>query len=139
MTLVQFGQELSVGALKIRVLGNPVGPDQRAPITASYEIVWPDATRLVVGAPQLVEETVPKQPDPKLDCLILSAQHPFYKAVVARLRPELVILDDVFVCADIPGPSEPRVRLERAWKHQSESPNTPSLLMAPGESYDVSR
>jgi len=132
---VAVGESYELGGVRIQTLGSPA-PEGSVPLTLSFALTWPDGSRLVVGSPQLIEERVPR--DQPIDCLILSAFHPYFKAVGHRLDAGVTLLDDVLQCSDMPGP-RPRVRLADAWRLQQDLGTRPSVLLAPGESWDVQR
>lgn len=131
---IELGARYEIAGIAIEALGSSADPS-RVPLSASYVLTWPDGTRLVVGSPQLVEESVPR--DRPVNALILSAYHPYFKAVGIRLDAGVTILDQVFECSAVVGASTSRVSLETAWDLQKALGEKPSLLIGPGESWDI--
>jgi hypothetical protein len=119
------------GATQVIALGSKQ-PDGTVPYALDYRVKWPGGKTLLVAGPMLTPEEAGKEP---CDLCILSARNPRAAEVGRAARAALVVLDDVFVCETFPGVS--RSRLRDALEVQRLLAPAPSILLAPGESWDL--
>ena len=131
--LVVPGQEYDRAGLKVKVCGY-VDKDGMVGRSVGYRVRWPDGTTLVVSGVELVEEAVDREGG--IDCLLLSAMHPYARSLGQRLAPRLTVVDDVFRCADIPG-AEGRAKIEDAFDLQNGLRPSRSVVLMPGQSIEV--
>ena len=132
MPLVVPGQEIGrPGEVRVQALSQPIDGD-KVTWSCSYDIRLPVGPRLVVVGPDLQVAEAPEGP---VDLLILSPRNPNAPAIAARCRPGLVVLDDAFVCRA--RPDVPRAPLRNLHALQRALLPLPSLILAPGESVDV--
>lgn len=137
MPLVQIGQSYALEGLKVTVVGKKID-DQVSP-TVGYVVRWPNGFTLVeAGMSADVDDFVQALggSDVHPDVLVVSPLHPRGKFLVQRLSPRLTLLEDVLRPADVPGP-QGRVKLADALEFQQELRPYTSVLLAPGESFDV--
>jgi hypothetical protein len=100
--------------------------------SCSYRIDTPGAARLLFVGPNLTAGDVEAK---CADVAIVSPRNPELQAVLAKVEPSLVILDDTFLCQTHAGLD--RVRLRDLHAIQQALSKTPTLLLAPGESWTV--
>lgn len=106
--------------------------DGLVPWSCSYRLELPDGPRLVLVGPTLKVAEIEAQ---DTDVLILSPHNTEGPAIVAKIQPRLVLIDDVFL-----GPSRadfPRLSLRDLHALQQAMRPVPSLILAPGESWTV--
>lgn len=106
--------------------------DGMVPWSCSYRLELPDGPRLVLVGPTLRASDIEAH---ESDLLILSPHNAEGPAIVAKVRPRLVLIDDVFL-----GPSRadfPRQSLRDLHALQQALRPVPSLILAPGESWTV--
>lgn len=135
LELVQPGKSYEFGGLEIGVLGLMTDKGQ-VTSQVGYSVKWPDGTLLVVAPPTFSEEYLPRTKAP--DILVLSALHPRAHVIGQRARAGLTVLGDVLVPASSPGPGG-RVPLSTAYELQDKLLPNRSILLAPGDSVDISR
>jgi hypothetical protein len=107
-------------------------PDGKVTYSCSYRIDVPDGPRVAVVGPNLL----PGDFDAiAVDVAIVSPRNPELPAIVQKLTPGLVVVDDGFVCQS--HPTTVRVTLKDGFALQQALAPTPSILLAPGESWNV--
>lgn len=134
MPLVTPGTEFGPPAgAQIRALAD-VRKDGSVPYSCSYRVAIPNGPTLLFVGPTLRPEDLLAE---KVDAMILSPRNPLAPAIVAKVLPGLVVLDDSFLCQSRPG--MPRVTLRSLYQLQKVLQPQRSLLLAPGETWDVVR
>jgi hypothetical protein len=134
MKLVLPGSELrSPDGTKLTALGR-VALDGAVARSCSYHIEVEGGPRLLVVAPALAVDEVGDEP---VDVMVLSPHNPRLLQIVAKVRPGLILIDDAFCCQTLPG--LPRLQLRDLHSLQKALQPWRSLLLAPGESWDVTR
>ncbi|MFO1076634.1 MAG: hypothetical protein U1E73_02795 [Planctomycetota bacterium] len=134
MPLVEPGTSLGPPhGLAIKALGSKM-PDGAVRGSCSYRIEVPDGPRLLFVGPALTPELIGEEP---VDAMVLSPINPQLREIVAKARPALVILDDGFLCDVLP--NFQRVSLRDLYAIQKALQPQPSLLLAPGEDWEIVR
>jgi hypothetical protein len=133
LLLTTPGDQVEIGKLKFEVLG-VVAEDGKVTPTVGYRVEWPDGHVLVHAALSLLEESL--GPQPRVDWLILPLRHPHARALVERLRPGLVLIDDhLEFHTAAPESFFGRKSLAEALAFQAQiAPTAPSVLLSWGES-----
>jgi hypothetical protein len=131
MELVKPGNSYDVHGLKVQAIGR-TDPEGRVTTTLAYLVTWPDGTRLLHSGQSLRVEDAPAPPP--CDLLLVSAMHPQAAALAQKLAPRLAALDDVLQC--VVG-RDPRRSLRDAYELQTQMRPVPTLLLAPGDAWDV--
>ncbi len=121
------------GGPRLRALGSKL-PDGSVTNSCSYALQIPNGPHLVWVAPALRPEELPAEP---ADAMIASPYNPALLDIVAKGRPRLVILDETMVGQALP--NLPRVNLRKLHQVQKNLQPQPSLILAPGESWDIAR
>jgi hypothetical protein len=123
-----YGQK---SGTQIHVLGKKL-PDGSVTWSGSYRVeVANGPSVMLVGLNLLVEE-VEARP---VDVLILSPRNPEAVAIVRRVNPRLVVIDEAFVCQSHPKLARVTLRDLHALQRALQPAN--SILLAPGESWTV--
>lgn len=134
MPLVEPGKSYGQpSGIRLHALGKPTA-DGKVPYSGSYRIEMPNGPSILLAAQNLRLEDVG---DEAIDLMVLSPLNAEAVAIVRKVKPGLVLLDGAFVCQS--QPSMARLSLRQFHTMQSELRPTPSLLLAPGESWDVKR
>ncbi|MBL8754888.1 MAG: hypothetical protein JNK15_16405 [Planctomycetes bacterium] len=106
--------------------------DGKVTYSCSYRIDVPGGPTLALVGPNLVpgdfESTA-------IDVAIVSPRNPELPAILQKLAPQLVVIDEVFTCQS--HPTTVRVALKDVFAIQQALVTTPSLVLAPGESWTV--
>lgn len=129
---------LSPGQTVVTADGTEIGalstPQDDGTVTwsCSYVVKTPAGPRLLVVGPDLTAEEVPEGP---FDVVLLSPRNPAALAIAQRAKPRLVVIDDALLCQSRPGVA--RLQLRSVYELQRMLLPLPSLLLAPGESWDV--
>ncbi|MEO6595285.1 MAG: hypothetical protein ABIP94_11080 [Planctomycetota bacterium] len=130
--LVELGQSYGRDAgIKIHALGSK-REDGSVTWSCSYHVVFPDGPSVLLVGMNLRTTEVPEQ---AIDLLILSPRNVEAPDIVRKAKPALVLLDDAFVCQS--HPSLRRVELRSLYQLQKTLSPQHSVLLAPGESWDV--
>ena len=132
MELVEPGKTYGApGGIQITTLGNK-RPDGAVPYSLGYLIEMPGGPSLLFAGPQTEPDEVPDQP---ISALILSPRNVQAPAIAKAAKADVVFVDEGFLCSSIPGVA----RLKLATQHalQKALLPTPSIVLAPGESWDV--
>lgn len=135
MPLVKIGETYTLSDMKIKVLGR-IDEKGWVTTTVGYRVEWPDGTVLMHSGQALQEAELPT--DEKVDLLILSARHPRARVVGQRVRAKWTLMEDALQCSARPG-ADGRVRLSRVFDLQNGLRPFTSLLLAPGESWNIFR
>lgn len=102
--------------------------------SCSYRVEVPAGpTMLFAGTTLRPEEVEAKQ----VDLLVISPRNPYGAQIVAKVDPALVVLDDGFLAQTYP--SQQRVTLRDLHSAQRAIQPRRSLILAPGESWDVTK
>lgn len=125
-----YGSEL--GAF-VRALAKP-REDGSVTFSCSYRVDLPEAPSLLIVGQNLQPDEVPEQP---VDVMLLSPRNPDALEIAAKANPGLIVIDDSFLCQSVPG--IPRMALTNLHLLQKALLPRPSVLLAPGESWDVAR
>ena len=70
-----------------------------------------------------------------IDVMVLSPRNPEALEIVRKIKPAVVLLDDAFACQSRPDTA--RIQLRSFLAMQTELLPTPTVLLAPGESWTV--
>lgn len=119
------------GGAEVRALGT-AQPDGAVPFALGYRVQLPGGRSIVIAGPGVRPEELPDQP---CDVCLLSVRNPRAAEVGRASRARLVVLDDLFLCQAFPG--IPRNPVTDGFALQRELAPLPSLLLAPGESWDI--
>lgn len=132
MPLVELGTSFGPPAgVVLRALGK-ARSDGSVPFSCSYVVEIPNGPRILLAGPTLREDEVVGG---KFDLMIASPRNPELGKVVTAAAPALVVLDDAFVCQS--SPKVQRARMKDLHKIQKALQPVRSLLLAPGESWDI--
>jgi hypothetical protein len=136
MPLVELGTTFGPPAgVVLRALGKARN-DGAVPYTCSYVAEIPNGPRIMLVAPTLQAKEVQSGAlSGKCDLLIGSPHNPELGAIVAAVAPGLVVLDDAFVCRSNPRTQRPGLKDLHTIQKQLQPQR--SLLLAPGESWDI--
>ncbi len=134
MALVEPGKEYpsSTGA-RIRALGKKKD-DGSVAWSCSYRIDSPKGPSLLFVGPNLLPDEVVAE---TVDLAIVSPRNQELVAIARKVAPKLLIVDDAFVCQAVPG--VPRITLHDVQAIQQELRPLHSVLLAPGESWTVTK
>lgn len=117
--------------LRIKALGHKQ-PDGSVTYSLGYSVRWPGGRTLLVAGVSLDPKEVPES---GCDLCILSPRNPDAVAVARAAKAKLVVIDDAFLCSTFPAVA--RVSLKEAFALQRELLPIPSVLLAPGEFWDL--
>ena len=132
MPLVEPGEIWgSATGARVTGLGHKRG-DGAVPWSYSYRIELPQGPTLLVVGPSLLPAEVDAG---AVDLAIVSPRNPDLLAIVQKVAPALVTIDDAFTCSS--HPTQPRLSLRELFALQQELRPVPSVLLAPGESWTV--
>jgi hypothetical protein len=119
--------------IRLHGLGKAMA-DGSVTYSGSYRIDIPNGPRILLAAQNLRAEEAGEGP---VDLMILSPLNAEAVAMVRKVQPAMVIIDDAFICQS--QPVLPRLTLAQIHAMQAELRPTRSVLLAPGESWDVKR
>ncbi len=132
MTVVEPGKSYGEpSATRVHALGRKEA-DGAVTWSCSYRVEMPDGPRILLLGPDLRADDVEASP---IDLAIVSPRNPELVAIVRKLEPRLVMVDDAFTCqaqADLP-----RVSLRTVHAVQEALRPVRSVLLAPGEAWTV--
>ncbi|HEX6811495.1 MAG TPA: hypothetical protein VF384_07720 [Planctomycetota bacterium] len=114
----------------VQALGSPQR-DGTVTWSCSYRIEIPSGPKVLLVGPDLREAEV----DGAVELMILSSRNPDAVKIVQKVKPGLVVFDDAFYCHS--HPSLVRVKLQDVHALQKALAPQPSLILAPGETWDV--
>ncbi|HLQ38235.1 MAG TPA: hypothetical protein VK348_10555, partial [Planctomycetota bacterium] len=123
-----YGQD---GGVQVQALGRK-GQDGTVPYSLGYRIALPNGTSIVLAGPSLVGDELPKEHS---TALLLSPRNANAAAIARAADVELVLIDDLFLPQTFP--QSRRVRLTDAFALQKDILPRRSVLLAPGESWDL--
>lgn len=134
MPLVEPGTEFGPPAgARIHALGAKLS-DGSVTASCSYLVRLPNGPTLAFIAPALRPEELPVEP---IDAMLASPYNPHLVEIVGRGKPRLLILDNAFEGRS--HPNLPRPALRSLHQVQKNLGGQPSLILAPGESWDITR
>ncbi|MGE3174633.1 MAG: hypothetical protein AB7O97_18520 [Planctomycetota bacterium] len=134
MPLVEPGQSLlQSNGVRITAIGDK-RVDGTVLFAMGYGIDLPGNVRVLVAGPAMSEDSVPEG---GFDAVILSPFNPLAVEVARAAAPAIVLIDDAFRCFHLPGVG--RVDLRMAHALQQAILPLPSVLLAPGESWEITR
>lgn len=132
MAIVEPGKSYpSAGGARIDALGAPP-QDKFVAWSCSYRIDVPKGPSCLFVGPTLRADDVPAE---AVDVAVVCPYAPELLAIVQKVRPRLVVIDDAFLPES--NPDRPRMALRGLHALQQALAPTPSLLLAPGESWTV--
>jgi len=124
-----YGEE---GRARITALCKP-REDGAVPYDCSYLVELVDGPKLLFVSPTLPLEAVDGIEG--VDAMIASSRNPQSVEIARNVKPGIVLFDDAFVCQTLP--QVPRVTLNHIHLLQRALLPTPSVVLAPGESWLV--
>ena len=132
MPLVEQGTTFGPPAgISMHALGSKM-KDGSVTRSCSYRVEIPNGPRLLVVAPDLRPEDVEAE---KIDVMIASPSNSQLLPIVRKVNPGLVVIDDTFLCQSLPRVQ--RLSLHQLYTLQKVLQPQRSILLAPGESWDV--
>ncbi|MBM4060823.1 MAG: hypothetical protein FJ265_06975 [Planctomycetes bacterium] len=132
MPLVEPGTTFGPPAgVSLHALGSKT-KDGKVPWSCSYRMSVPNGPRLMWVGPTLQPAEVGTEP---VDAMVASPRNPALLEIVRRVAPGLVVLDDAFLCSGAPGVQ--RISLRDLYQLQKAMQPQRSLLLAPGEGWDI--
>ncbi len=134
LPIFEPGQEFTpAGGVAVKALGKKLN-DGAVTFSCSYVLSVPAGPRLMVVAPDLPAD---EADGTNIDAMILSPRNPEGLKIVQRVRPGLVLLDEAFLPQAYP--DQPRTTLADLHTTQKALRPQPTLLLAPGESWDIAK
>ncbi|MBL8729036.1 MAG: hypothetical protein JNM25_11435 [Planctomycetes bacterium] len=132
MPLLTPGQAVgAAGGTRVHALGAPQ-PDGKVTWSCSYVVTTAAGPKVLLVGPDLRPEELEDGP---FDVMILSPRNPEALAIARRAAPGLVVIDDTLLCQSRPDVA--RMRLRSLHNLQRQLLPLSSLILAPGESWDV--
>lgn len=110
--------------------------DGRVPFAMGYEVALPGKLNVLFAGAALRPEDLPNGRN-RCQWLVLTARNPAAVELARTVAPDLVLIDGAFGCFQLPGVA--RVELRMAHALQKVLLPLPSLLLAPGESWELAR
>lgn len=133
MVVVEAGKQYpSTSGAQIHSLGSLRDDQGHLTWSCSYRIDTPKGPHLLFVGPDLKASEVEAG---GIDLAIVSPRNPELVAIVRKVEPALVIVDDAFVCQS--QATQPRVTLRDVFAIQQELRPVHSVLLAPGESWTL--
>jgi len=117
--------------IRLRALG-ATREDGTVTWSCSYAITIPAGPKVLLVGPELLPEQVDGGP---FDLVVLSPRNPEALAIAKIAEAGCIVLDDVLLCQS--RPEVARMRLRDLHNLQRMLLPMPSLILAPGESWDV--
>lgn len=132
MPLAELGKSYGAASgMQVHTLGEAQA-DGQVPWSCSYRIDVPGGPRVLLAGPTLrAKEAV----GAAIDVMVASPRNPELLAIVVAAKPRLVVVDDSFECQSLP--QLDRLTLRQLHAVQQQLRPTPSLILAPGESWTV--
>jgi hypothetical protein len=131
MPLVEPGKSYPQdNGINVHALGQKLA-DGSVTWSCSYRIEIPKGPKILLVGPDLHEPEV----EGKADLMILSSRNAEALKIVQKVQPALVVFDEAFYCHS--HPSLLRVTLRDLHALQKALAPQPSLILAPGETWDV--
>jgi len=132
--LFEPGQSFTpASGAEITALGKKLD-DGKVTWSCSYVVTVPNGPRLLVVAPNLLVDEANVE---NVDVLLLTPRNPDALKIVAKVKPGLVVIDETFGPETFP--NQPRARLADLFRLQKALGSQRSVLLAPGESWDVAK
>lgn len=132
MPLLVPGQTVTPPAgIEIRALGAQQ-PDGKVTWSCSYLLSVPAGPKILVVGPDLRADEADVGP---VDLMILSPRNPEALQIARRLAPKTLVIDDALLCESRPDVT--RMPLRSLYELQRMLSPQSSLILAPGESWDV--
>jgi hypothetical protein len=130
--LLTPGQSVGAsGGTQVRALSVPQA-DGKVTWSCSYVVTTSAGPKVLLVGPDLRPDEVEGGP---FDLMILSPRNPEALAIARRAAPGLIVIDDTLLCQS--RPDVERMRLRSLYNLQRQLLPLPSLILAPGESWDV--
>lgn len=123
-----YGQS---NGMEVRALGKPEA-DGRVQAAIGYRVAMPNSVSLLVAGPQFRLQDLPEEPS---SAVLLSPRNPDAAAIAHAAKTDLIVIDDSFLPQTFPGIR--RVRLQDLHDLQKAVLPKPSVLLGPGESWDI--
>lgn len=117
---------------QVTALGT-AAPDGSVPYSLAYRVDLPGGCKLLVVGPSTEVVDLPGEP---VTAMILSARNPHAADIARHVSCKLILIDDQFLPQTYPGVR--RVRLSDVFSLQQAILPKPSILLAPGEYWDLS-
>ena len=134
MPLIAPGQVVrQANGAEIEALGEKRDDGQVA-FCMGYRVDLPGPHRIVFCGPSLRPEDLPSG---RIDALVLSPRNPQAVEIAQKAAPDLVVIEDAFGCFVLPNAA--RVDLRIAHRLQKAVLPLKSILLAPGETWVISR
>lgn len=132
MPLVELGKDYEQpNGVLVSTLGR-ANEDGSVPYSCGYRFTLPAGPTLLIAGPMLrVEDVSPG----RTDVLLLSPRNPIAPDIAAAVDARLTVIDDGFLCQTLP--NAPRVSLALLHALQRALQPRQSLVLAPGESWDI--
>ena len=132
MPLVEPGSSFGPPAgTQMHALGSKM-KDGSVAWSCSYRLDVPNGPHIMLVGPTLRTEEVGEG---EVDVMIVSPRNPKLLEIADKVAPHLIVIDDAFLCQSLPRVG--RLALRDAYHLQKALQPHPSLLLAPGESWDV--
>ena len=132
MTLTEPGtSRLQSDGARVQALGRMLD-DGTVPYALGYRVELPGRVSLLFAGPALRVVDLPPE---RSDALVLTARNPEFLDIARVLAPGIVVIDDAFLCFHLPNAG--RIDLRTAHAMQKELLPLRSVLLAPGESWDI--
>jgi hypothetical protein len=134
MPLIAPGQTVrQANGAEIEALGEKRDDGQVA-FGMGYRVDLPGPHRIVFCGPSLRPEDLPVG---RIDALVLSPRNPQAVEIAQKAVPDLIVIEDAFGCFVLPNAA--RVDLRIAHRLQKDLLPLKSILLAPGETWAISR
>ena len=132
MALVEPGKTWTeANGVTVQALGH-VRSDGSVPYALGYRLDFPRGPSFLIPGPALTPDEVPKE---HCTVTILTPRNPQAVAIARAANTDLVVVDDLFLCSSLPNVG--RIALAHAWTLQKALLPIPSVILGPGESWDV--
>ncbi|MFN7590940.1 MAG: hypothetical protein ACK501_15330 [Planctomycetota bacterium] len=133
MPLAELGKSYGAATgMQVHALGEAQA-DGQVPWSCSYRIDVPNGPRVLLAGPTLRAKDAAV--GVAIDVMVASPRNPELPAIVVAAKPRLVVIDDAFECQSMP--QLDRMTLRQLHAVQQQLRPTPSLILAPGESWTV--
>ena len=134
MPLVETGKTYGhTSGVQVHSLGKAKA-DGSVTYSGSYLVELPKGPRILLAAQNLRAEDLGEG---AVDLVVLSPLNAEAATIVKKVNPGMVIIDGAFVCQSLP--TQSRITLRQLHAMQAQLQPTRSVLLAPGESWEVKR
>jgi hypothetical protein len=131
--LVEPGKLLTpISGVEVTPLGH-ARADGAVPYSFGYRVDYAHGPSLVFSGPAARADAV--EGGKHCALLVLSPRNPEALEIARAVKPDLVVVDDAFLCNSLPNVA--RVSLANAHALQKALLPIPSLLLAPGEHWEI--